>query len=341
MKSIKTILLSLTALLCAISITQAQQPTNLCQISGTLVGAKDGEVLSFMNGRQRESAEITNEKFLFTFTLEFPNIINLIPPEGGRTLRLFVQPGEVKITAKAGELANATFEGTGVADWNYYISQTKIYPGTNNRQAIVETIKALPDSPLSGFFLNTYLTAQTDYAMSKELYDGLSEKGKASHYAQLFKATSDKQEALEQTKGAFAPAFSLTDKEGDKVSLSDYKGKYLILDFWGSWCGPCRMSHPHLIELYNKYKDKNFDILGLANEKGTGGEKWLQAIKEDGLPWKQVNLDLNETGKDVLANYNIMAYPTKILMDPNGSILAFYVGGSSAMDDKLKEIFGM
>ncbi len=357
----KTILVTLFGVMTAF-VAYAQDQY---RIEGMLAGAKDGDQVFLMRGRQRDAAEIKNGKFTFTYTLGEPGIVNLMAQEGGLVLKLFVEPGDVTITAKAGELARAALAGDGVKDWNIYLANTRyekadianakrlrdeqitqedmdaILAGqAKSREGCIETIKALPDSPLSGFLLNTYLTGQEDYTLSKELYEGLSEKGKQSSYAQAFKATLDKQGKLEESKGAQAPAFTLTDKEGTKISLSDYAGKYVILDFWGSWCGPCRMSHPHLIELYNKYKDKAFDILGMANEKDPDPAKWLKAVADDGLPWRQVNLTANETGKDVLTGYNVRAFPTKILIGPDGRIVAFYVGDSSALDGKLKEIFG-
>ncbi|MCL2417031.1 MAG: redoxin domain-containing protein [Bacteroidales bacterium] len=141
--------------------------------------------------------------------------------------------------------------------------------------------------------------------------------------------------------GVSAPDFALTARDGEIVRLSDYEGKYLLLYFWGSWCAPCRRGHPHLVNLYNRYKDKNFAILGLAHERGTSEEAWLRAIEDGGLKWTQVNLTANETGQDVLRAYDVTAFPTKILIAPNGTIIATYIGTNTAeMDEKLKTIFG-
>jgi len=284
---------------------------------------------------------------------------------------MFVQPGNVKLTGEAGALEHAALQGNGVKDWNYYTSLTKAHDENEkksitaririkmiknealteeekevvriaqlrSREAVSKTIKAHPDSPLSGFLLYNYLKSQRDYKTGKELYDGLSEKGKNAHYAKLFKAISDKQGQLEQSAGAPAPAFTLTDKDGKQVSLSDYKGKYVLLDFWGSWCAPCRRSHPHLVELYTKYKDKNLDILGLASEKESDNVKWFNAIERDGLPWRQVNLKTNETGKEVKTNYHVTAFPTKILIGPDGEIVFFSVGATNEIEEKLKIVF--
>jgi thiol-disulfide isomerase/thioredoxin len=360
--------MALCAIIACSQSNSDQKTNNAYRIEGTLIGAKDGDIILLMRGRQRDSIKITNEKFMFNFTMEHPDMISLFPLEGGIILRMFVEPGEVKVMGEVGALAGATLRGDGVKNWVYYTSKTRGYDEADRaarlkmsrneqltdedmaairtaqakgREARIETIRTRPDSPLSGFLLNYHFVNQREYALGKELYDGLSEKGKASFYAQLFKTTSDKQGQLEHSRGKQAPAFTLTDKNGKNISLSDYKGKYLLLDFWGSWCNPCRRSHPHLVELYNKYKGKNFDIIGLANERDTIGERWRQAIKDDKLTWKQANLTANKTGKAVLNSYNVNAFPTKFLIDPKGEIMNFYVGsGGTVLDDKLKEIFG-
>jgi peroxiredoxin len=334
------------------------------RIEGTLIGAKDGDVVTMSRGRRSETATIENEKFVFNFNLEHPDLVSLLPPGGGMQLRMFVQPGTVKLTAELGTVeldrrfaeaaqttsrtsntfTNVVFEGDAIKDWNFFVNYSRgdqETSRTRNREALIETIRAHPDSPLSGFLLNTHLSAQTDYDIARELFEGLSEKGKSSHHAMLFRTTMEAQGRLAESRGQKAHDFALVDREGETISLSDYKGKYVVLSFWGSWCGPCRRSHPHWIAQYEKYKDKNFDILGLAQERSTV-EVWLQAIEDDNLPWRQVNLATNdEAGRAMLSDYNVRAFPTKILINPDGEIIVFGVGSSTEIDEKLKEIFGM
>ena len=158
---------------------------------------------------------------------------------------------------------------------------------------------------------------------------------------------------MEQEKitgvGATAIDFTKKDLQGKTIRLADYKGKYVLLDFWGSWCGPCRAGNPHLKDLYAKYKDKGFMIVGIANEKGVtladNKTSWKKALKEDGLPWQQI---LNNEGIekcDVTNLYNVFAFPTKILLDKDGKIIGRFTGTSMGNDkddltEKLKEIFG-
>jgi thiol-disulfide isomerase/thioredoxin len=150
--------------------------------------------------------------------------------------------------------------------------------------------------------------------------------------------------------GAKAYVFASKELRGEPLSLADYKGKYVLVDFWASWCVPCRKGNPHLLSLYSKYKDKGFEIIGISDDDGKP-EAWQKAVEKDGIGvWKHVLRGLKYDGKgnfdrtnDISDNYGIHSLPTKILIDPNGIIIGRYGGGGendAAMDRKLAEIFG-
>lgn len=136
--------------------------------------------------------------------------------------------------------------------------------------------------------------------------------------------------------GSPAPDFSLPDASGKMVSLSSFKGKYVLVDFWASWCGPCRMENPNVVEAYKRFKDKNFTILGVSLDKPDGKDQWLAAIMKDKLTWQQVS-DLKYWESAVIPLYHIDGIPYNVLVDPNGIIVAEGLRGSMLMS-KLEEV---
>ncbi len=147
------------------------------------------------------------------------------------------------------------------------------------------------------------------------------------------------QEKLIQMRGTMigytALNFSQADANGKMVKLTDFKGKYVLLDFWASWCGPCRAENPNVVNAYNKYKEKGFTILGVSFDQNK--EKWLQAVAADNLAWTHV-CDLKGWGNDAAKLYGVSSIPQNYLLDKNGKILAKNLRGAE-LEAKLEEIF--
>jgi peroxiredoxin len=137
--------------------------------------------------------------------------------------------------------------------------------------------------------------------------------------------------------GKEAPLFSHPDTSGVMVHLKDYRGKYVLLEFWAHWCVPCRAENPNLKNAYSKYNTKGFEILGISMDKEKEKQEWKGAIIKDGLPWQQVS-DLKGYGNEVFALYNVMPIPDNYLIDPEGKILARGIRGE-ALQEKLASIF--
>ena len=123
-----------------------------------------------------------------------------------------------------------------------------------------------------------------------------------------------------------APDITMNDTEGKPFSLSSLKGKYVLVDFWASWCGPCRGENPNIVEAYNKFKDKNFTILGVSLDEDK--DAWLKAIKDDNLTWKQIS-DLKGWNNAAVPLYGFDAIPYNVLVDPEGKIIATSLRGST------------
>ncbi|SEQ79260.1 TlpA family protein disulfide reductase [Pedobacter rhizosphaerae] len=203
-------------------------------------------------------------------------------------------------------------------------------------------IQGNPDALAAVFLLSRSQNIYTAGNYTK-VWNSLSDKYKDHPLAKGIKAYVKKMSST--LDGAEAIDFERKDKDGNTIKLSNYKGKTVLLDFWGSWCGPCRASHPHLKTLYSRYKDKGFEIVAIAQEQGKNIEaakkSWLKAIEEDQITWKHI---LNQEGiekQDLVKSYNIIAFPTKILVNAEGKIVLRIT--SSATDDidkALAKIYG-
>lgn len=142
--------------------------------------------------------------------------------------------------------------------------------------------------------------------------------------------------ALVLKLGAIAPGFAQPDVNGKMISLSDYRGKYVLLDLWASWCGPCRQNNPDMVKLYHDFKSRNFTILGISLDDMEGRSSWIKAIRNDGLEWTQVS-DLKHWDNLVVKLYSVKAIPESILIGPDGRIVARGLS-TGALRDRLNKL---
>ncbi|MEQ9440312.1 MAG: TlpA disulfide reductase family protein [Cyclobacteriaceae bacterium] len=202
-----------------------------------------------------------------------------------------------------------------------------------NNEKIKNKIQEMGNS-IAVFYAVNFLDAEQEFDFLSDLADRFKEEMPDSPYTQQFVEQVESLRTL--AIGMPAPDIRLPNPEGDTISLSSLSGNYVMIDFWAAWCKPCRMENPNVVRLYNKYKDKGFEIYGVSLDQTK--QAWVEAIKKDQLTWKHVS-DLRYFDSQAAKLYNINAIPATVLIDPDGKIVAKNLRGQ-ALEERLAEIFG-
>jgi thiol-disulfide isomerase/thioredoxin len=363
--------LSLAAVCMIIVMTSLAQTT--FTIKGRINGLNKGFArLSYIqNQRTRQvSAEIKNGHFVFSGSLTEPEFlqISFITENGNREIGFFAGNDQIVMLLDTANWNSPEITGSSSQkDYESYRQMTKSVDEKSNtlnktgsalyvsgkldektrdslfrvhdqldlerRMIIAAFAKDHPASPVSAWVINIYYGYEPNVAELLPVYHSLSKSNQQSLYG---KQIAEIISSAEKTAIGFtAPDFMVSDPSGKQISLHGYRGKYVLVDFWASWCGPCRAENPNVVKAYGKYHSDKFDILGVSLDNNK--EQWLKAIQKDNLLWKQGS-DLKAWNSQIVKDYGIKGIPFNMLLDPGGKIVAKNLRGAD-LQKILNELF--
>ena len=271
----------------------------------------------------RDSCLLQRGKCVFKGIITVPaKAVLSISPAKANSCILFLQAGKIKVAA-ADSLSNAIISGSPVTD--DYIAAMHSIDSTKDQlkeSVLPALIKRYGSSPVGLYIIGKYFsTAFTDTMEIAPLYHLLSQEVQKLPLAKTLREGMDKVKRLGLMVGTLAPDFVQPGVDGKPVSLSSFRGKYVLLDFWASWCHPCREESPYLVKAFSQFKDSNFTIVSVSIDRLEDKDKWLAAIKKDGLTWTQLS-ELKYPGNEAAVLYNVIGIPQNFLINPEGKIIA-------------------
>ena len=300
-------------------------------INGEVENMPDGKIYlkSFRNKMffDVDTAEVKDGKFTFKGAVAQPLLFGLATESMNYPVQLFLENTDMNVKiGNDGE--TITVRNSPVND----VFQENAEKVFEEGYDIDSLISKYPNSPAAAFYLYRYFTYQLSLDDLKATRAKISPALANSPYVKDFDGIIKQLEHVQI--GQVAPEFSLPDTAGVSVSLSDFRGKYVLLDFWASWCPPCRKENPNVVNAFQQYKDKNFTIVGISLDKDKA--KWQKAIADDHLTWAHVS-DLKYWDSEIPALYGVRGIPANVLLDPNGVIIAKNITGED-LQNTLKEV---
>ncbi|AMP97532.1 Thioredoxin family protein [Pedobacter cryoconitis] len=321
-----------------------------------------------------DSAQVVNGKFVFKGSVKSPDFYSLNTKGLKYPIQFILENSAITVTKPADSLASAEIKGSSAQEvyQSFYKGPWKeittiaggIYDrldkaekaakaaGTKvdsltragfdkefadldkkNQIAVKEYVNQHSSSAGTAAIIYDRFIGYPNFPVARELFAGLTKEAQQSAIGDLI--TKALATDAKTAKGKAAPAISMSNKDGKIVHLSDFKGKYVLIDFWASWCGPCRKENPNVVAAYKKYHDKGFEILGISLDSKK--DAWLKAIEADGLIWTHVS-ELKGWQNSAAKEYGVRAVPASFLIDPNGNVVGKDLRGEE-LNQTLAQLF--
>lgn len=339
-------------------------------IDGTIAGVNDGEYvyMRYIDGRESvtvDSAVVKGGKFEFKGmpdSVSVPKFITYSGPELNLSATVFLQEGNIKVEmAEGNSKVSGTLENDAINSFNEKFAAIDNELGTLyskfrtdstltdvQKDSLMKVMDKIQSDGMDYIFstmeaniengVGAYLLASNGYSFEVEKLNGLI--GKMPQKFLALNSVSRVKEyvdvAMKTAPGQKYIDFSMDTPEGKTVKLSDFvtKNKYTLIDFWASWCGPCRQEMPNVVAAYKKFNKKGFGIVGVSLDRDA--DKWKEAIKELGMTWPQMS-DLKAWQCEGAALYGVRSIPSTVLVDQEGTIIARNLRGED-IEKKLSEL---